>query len=319
MGGTVKVFISWSGERSREAAEVLHSWLRRVLPGHFDPWMSAKDLHAGGRWATDLAEKLDVMNAGISVLTRENLGSTWLHYEAGAIGKAVGSSRVMTFLIGLTPGDVEQPLGQFQHTLLTQASVLKMVSELNSMTPNPVTPDVVGEAVSMWWPKLVEPLTAIEERRLDVANAPSRDQADMLEEVLTLLRGMNRTMAKSDTRRLLSDADFSETRPGGLPATEEEIVRSRAGRLAGHIRRRIRRTLGEDGVAGIRFLWAPDLPGLVVVTPSPLPRQLLSDISAMGQSVPPIYNLGLHVRTQRDVRGLDAGILVELPEDLIIE
>jgi TIR domain-containing protein len=185
----VKVFISWSGERSRDAAEVLHRWLR-LLPGHLEPWMSAKDLVPGGRWIIQLAERLELTQAGVCVLTPENLSSPWLNYEAGAIGKAVGTSRVMTFLVGLTPAEVQAPLGQFQHTVLDETSVLKMVAELNKPTDaeDPLlSTDILAQAVNVWWPRLQQPILEIEQRAPGLP-PPRRSPHDMLEEILALLR-----------------------------------------------------------------------------------------------------------------------------------
>jgi hypothetical protein len=96
--------------------------------------VSDTDLDKGSRWASGIGEGLEDTDAGVSILTPENLTSPWLNFEAGAIGKAFGQSRVMTFLIGLGPGDVPQPLGQFQHTSRTKADVLKMVTDLNKLS-----------------------------------------------------------------------------------------------------------------------------------------------------------------------------------------
>src|SRR4051794_9844354 len=112
----MKVFISWSGERSRAAARALAEWLELVTAGNIEPWMSDNDLEKGARWASGIGRALGETSAGISVLTPENLQSTWLHFEAGAVGKAFDESHVMTFLIGLSPAEVPQPLGQFQAT-----------------------------------------------------------------------------------------------------------------------------------------------------------------------------------------------------------
>jgi hypothetical protein len=38
-GGRVKIFISWSGDRSHQLAQALHGWLPLVLP-YVEPWLS---------------------------------------------------------------------------------------------------------------------------------------------------------------------------------------------------------------------------------------------------------------------------------------
>ncbi len=46
----MKVFISWSGERSQLLAQALHGWLPLVLH-YVQPWLSEADVSAGDRWA----------------------------------------------------------------------------------------------------------------------------------------------------------------------------------------------------------------------------------------------------------------------------
>jgi hypothetical protein len=116
----MKIFLSWSGERSRQAALALRS----LLDGIFNPkeeagrplvWMSDKDIHSGERWPDVLAAGLDAKFA-ILCLTPECADKPWIFFEAGAIAKAIfGRSRVVPYLLfGLQLQDLPDPFRQFQ-------------------------------------------------------------------------------------------------------------------------------------------------------------------------------------------------------------
>lgn len=40
----MKVFINWSGTRSKAVAKALHDWLKNIFPNQVEPWMSDIDL-----------------------------------------------------------------------------------------------------------------------------------------------------------------------------------------------------------------------------------------------------------------------------------
>src|SRR4051812_36495571 len=111
----MKIFISWSGERSKAIAEALHEWLPDVIQA-IEPWMSANDIEKGARWRSGLATELEQTSVSVICLTPENLESPWIHFEAGALSKQQQNTYVCTFLFGLEPIDVREPLAQFQAT-----------------------------------------------------------------------------------------------------------------------------------------------------------------------------------------------------------
>jgi hypothetical protein len=77
------VFVSWSGSISNRAANALKFWLKTVFTENdIDVWMSEHDIEAGTPWATGLHAHLKSADFGILCMTRENLNSPWLLYEA---------------------------------------------------------------------------------------------------------------------------------------------------------------------------------------------------------------------------------------------
>jgi len=53
----LRVFVSWSGERSKTIALALHSWLRKVTQGA-RYWVSPKDIEGGSLWDLEIAASL---------------------------------------------------------------------------------------------------------------------------------------------------------------------------------------------------------------------------------------------------------------------
>jgi hypothetical protein len=104
----MKVFISWSGDKSRNVAVALRDWLPSVI-NCIQPFVSSEDIHAGTRWQQEIADQLDTTNFGVVCVTKENQLSPWLNFEAGALAKAVDLSRVVPLAIDLKPSDVKIP------------------------------------------------------------------------------------------------------------------------------------------------------------------------------------------------------------------
>ncbi|HSC20372.1 MAG TPA: TIR domain-containing protein [Solirubrobacterales bacterium] len=67
----MKVFISWSGQKSRDVAQLFHDWLPLVL--HMvEPFVSSKDIRAGTRWQAEVASELDDTDFGLICVSRHN-------------------------------------------------------------------------------------------------------------------------------------------------------------------------------------------------------------------------------------------------------
>ena len=111
---STKVFLTWSGDRSKAMATALRVWLPNVIQA-VEPWMSETDIAKGAGWNSEISSQLELAKIGIVCLTPENLDAPWVNFEAGALSKITGS-KVCTYLFGLSPTDVEGPLAQFQAT-----------------------------------------------------------------------------------------------------------------------------------------------------------------------------------------------------------
>src|SRR5262245_16131275 len=66
---TMRVFISWSGERSHRVATSVHTWICRAFPT-LDPWLSS-EMEKGKSWAAKLLDGLATSTIGILCVTAE--------------------------------------------------------------------------------------------------------------------------------------------------------------------------------------------------------------------------------------------------------
>jgi len=181
----MKVFLSWSGERSRTIAEALRDWLPKVIQA-VQPWMSAVDIERGARWSSDIAVELVETSFGILCLTPENLDSSWIHFEAGALSKTLENAFVCPYLYDLQPSDLKGPLVQFSAAKANKEDTQKLILTINSSLTEPLSVDVVNESCELWWPKLESSLNSIPET--EVTGKKKRPEREILEEVLELVR-----------------------------------------------------------------------------------------------------------------------------------
>jgi hypothetical protein len=204
----MKVFLSWSGPRSRAVAEALNDWLRRVIQA-VKPFYSP-EIEKGARWSSEVDDALEGTRFGIICLTPDNLKSVWIHYEAGALSKTK-DALIWTFLHGLTPGDVPPPLGKFQHTVAEKEDVLRLLKTINGRLADvgsePLQDRLLEENFELFWPRLEESLSKAE--RLSDAATPQtregaaiglRDEGAKLEEILELVRSQERRLSGLEDR-----------------------------------------------------------------------------------------------------------------------
>ncbi|MDI9332824.1 MAG: hypothetical protein QM533_00445 [Cytophagales bacterium] len=223
----MKVFLSWSGQRSKEVANFLSDWLCCVIQAS-RPWISTRDLDRGSLWFGEINDQLKDTTVGIICLTQENKTRPWILFEAGALAKGLSTSRVCTLLVDLEPKDIEDPLAQFNHTFPTRESVLGLVKTLNdTLANNGLDNKTLEQVFTTYWPQF-------ESRFADIlanteAQPPSkpRPEEDVLGEILE-----NTRMLNSRIRRLEHDAERSRMREIDIPMSmmhEEAMAMAKTG------------------------------------------------------------------------------------------
>lgn len=164
----MEVFLSWSGDYSRELAEKFNKWLPKVIQ-NVTPFMSEKDLKLGSVWNDKINESLTDSIVGILFITPDNINSSWLNYEAGALSKTVDSeSRIIPIVFGSDDPEIlisDSPLKQFQTLLHTnETEIVKLVHALNANLEKPLSQDNLMESFQVWWPDLRDDLKKIDEK-----------------------------------------------------------------------------------------------------------------------------------------------------------
>lgn len=203
----MKVFISWSGKRSKALANALRDWLPMVLQ-YVEPWISDKDISAGDRWAQAIAGELESSNFGIICITPENLHSEWVLFESGALSKSMLDSKVVPLLYGLELSDLSGPLSQFQAQKMEESGVMEIVKAINKASETKTSDQIVDQLVPALWPRLQEALQNIPETESHEKHM--RPQHEILEELVTGVRGINSRMR--DIEPELTDRDMAYKR-----------------------------------------------------------------------------------------------------------
>jgi len=202
----MKVFISWSGEKSKTVAEVFRDWLPNVIQS-IKPWMSSEDIKKGGRWSPDISKQLEESQVGIICLTSENINAPWILFEAGALSKKTSESYVCTFLFDIKSSDFEGPLTLFQATEFNKTDLKKMIYTINDIhSDKKLEKSRLDKAFTKWWPDFEERLRKIPESKTQ--SIPKRSEREILEEIIKLLRNLNRQINKPSKITMVSPSEL---------------------------------------------------------------------------------------------------------------
>ncbi|MFJ6002734.1 hypothetical protein [Arthrobacter sp. NPDC092385] len=182
----------------------------KVLDNKVKPFVSSHDIDKGDRGLTKIAAELEASKYGIVVVTRSNQDSPWINFEAGALGRSLTDSRVAPLLVGLSDADVKGPLKQFQNSSASDRdAVLALVRSLNRVLDDSLSDGTLDVTFNAHWPEL----------EIAISGAPSeeslpqvrREDKDLLEEVLTTVRSLQRDVARLQGlvkgSNLVEDAD----------------------------------------------------------------------------------------------------------------
>lgn len=194
----MKVFISWSGEKSKRVAELVDEWLQCTIQSS-QPWLSSRSIDRGALWFSEITAELADTTIGIICLTKDNKDKPWILFEAGALAKGLNASRVCTFLIDLEATDLENPLAQFNHTTYTKTGLHQLLNTINSLSETPLRPQILDKVFEKYWPEFESKFDAILAEEPTRTTTSKRTQGDILSEILTTMRGLDGRMVRIES------------------------------------------------------------------------------------------------------------------------
>jgi hypothetical protein len=133
----MKIFVSQSGEHSHAFARKLKQWITEVIPTIDHLWVSSEDIGAGDRWTACIEDAIKDAKFGILCLTKENLSSPWIHYEAGALSRE-RELKICPILIDCEREDLPTTLSQFQAIQADEAGLWGLVLSINRSLAAPI-------------------------------------------------------------------------------------------------------------------------------------------------------------------------------------
>jgi hypothetical protein len=189
----MRIFTSWSGERSKSAALGLKSLLQDLFEEAVQVFVS-DHISPGEAWAQRLGTELEQSEFGILCLTQDNFQAPWLLFEAGAIAKKFGTARLVPYLIDeLPPTSDRSPLAQFQHVRADRDGTYRLVVSINGVRENPKPTDRLERSFARWWPDLDKTLQG-----LQTSNPPIiRSERELLETILQRVEALWREHRES--------------------------------------------------------------------------------------------------------------------------
>jgi len=157
----MKVFLSWSGPRSKVVADALALWLPQAIHA-VEPWMTS-DADEGIHWSEVISARLESTAVGIICLTADNLASPRILFEAGALAKS--NAHVVGFLLDVAADAIGSPLRQFLHTMSEKDDLRRLLVTINgSVTAageRGLSELMLNHSFEAWWPRLRQKLAGV--------------------------------------------------------------------------------------------------------------------------------------------------------------
>lgn len=185
-----RVFLSWSGNRAKAIAQAFNTWIPSVIQ-NASTYFSPEDIQKGSRWGEEISQELQKSSRGIFIMTEFNVNSPWMIFEAGALSKEVGNSKICPILFGLQETDIVGPLSQFQSLVFRKEELNKLIKQLNDdLGDSGIEIERLNDTFEKWWPDLemkVKAAMNVAEKEGKDSNI-DRSEKELIREVLLIVR-----------------------------------------------------------------------------------------------------------------------------------
>lgn len=205
----MKVFISWSGDLSKKIAESLKKWIPGIIQT-VDVFFSPEDIEKGENWDSKISKELTESKYGIICLTKDNVSASWVHFEAGAIAKAL-DSRVATLMVNINPSDIKGPLSRYQATKIEKDDFFHLLESINKQSEAPLDLEVLRNLFNgLWGPIEVELQSIISQHTPSASEKGKKGDVsgDAIEEILQLLRKQHSILSSPENLIPVDYFDF---------------------------------------------------------------------------------------------------------------
>lgn len=223
----MKVFISWSGNKSHKVALVFREWLPSVIQS-LEPYVSSEDIDKGARWSSDIAKELEDSTFGILCVTKENLYAPWLSFEAGALSKTMDKSFVTPFLFDIKRSEVNGPILQFQSTVFEKDDIKKLIHTLNKACgENGIAEAMLDKEFEVWYPTLEAELNNLRDFDDSVSEKAGKEEVystEIIEEILELSRDNQKLLRNPDNKINESIGELKERIDATLSRFERSLA-----------------------------------------------------------------------------------------------
>jgi hypothetical protein len=171
---------------------------------YVQPWLSDVDIAAGERWAQSVAKELETTNFGIACLTRENVASPYILFEAGSLAKLLGESKLIPLLLDLEFRDITGPLAQFQAKKVDKDGLNEVIQSINQASSQPIPEQRTKQLFEALWPEFEKQLSEVPKQA--ATQKPTRPQHEVLEELVAGVRSLDSHLRDVEEKILSPDA-----------------------------------------------------------------------------------------------------------------